>query len=276
MEFVSQLPFIESEFTRWRSETMTSGIMIPSMEEAENKKKQIEKFDQRRMTDKDVLHMLKEKARFSAYPKNYAMYKSKLTKERDCATQDGNFDEADRLNKMLHDLEERAEVLDKNRSEKISTIALINDRNRKNNIAKAEEDIAIQIEMKKTLGETSDPFTRRKTKPTLATAVIARKKNAIEQGIEIPKPKYNITKNTDIIPGKIDQAIDDEKKKNNPEAKTKDLFTAHDFDIDINLDSFTPNSAIKLNLTPVTTEKQDIGPKKSLNLSDYKKKRGLI
>ena len=67
-----------------------------------NKKKQIEKFDQRRMTDKDVQHMLKQKERFSAYPKNYAMHKSKLTKERDCATQDGNFDEADRLALFLY------------------------------------------------------------------------------------------------------------------------------------------------------------------------------
>ena len=49
------------------------------------------------MTDKDVQHVLKEKERFCAYPKNYAMFKSKLTKERDCATQDGDFEEADRL-----------------------------------------------------------------------------------------------------------------------------------------------------------------------------------
>ena len=65
-------------------------------QEADNKKKQIDKFNNRRMTDKDIHHMLKEKERFMQNPKNYAMYKSKLSKDRDSATTQGNFDEADR------------------------------------------------------------------------------------------------------------------------------------------------------------------------------------
>ena len=32
MEYVSQRDFTENEFTKWREDTMTSGIMIPSME----------------------------------------------------------------------------------------------------------------------------------------------------------------------------------------------------------------------------------------------------
>ena len=37
------------------------------------------------------------------------------------------------------------------------------------------------------------------------------------------------------------------------------------------------NSAANVNLKPVTSTKQgNVGPKKSLNLADYKKKRGLI
>jgi len=277
MEYVSQGMFTESEFTKWKVDTMTSGIMIPSIEEADNKKKQIDKFNNRRMTDKDIHHMLKEKERFMQNPRNYAMYKSKLSKDRDSATTQGNFEEADRLSSRLNELEERAEGLDKARSERISTIALINDRNRKDNIAKAEEDIRIQIASKNKHGETCDPFTRRKTKPTLATAVIARKQHAMANGIEIPKPIRNLTKDTHIRAKSMGSgASGEDKKENQPDAKTKDLFSAHDFDIDINLDSFTPNSAIKLNLTTVNTSKQDIGPKKSLNLSDYKKKRGLI
>ena len=70
-----------------------------------------------------------------------------------------------------------------------------------------------------------------------------------------------------------DQKAPAAKKKENAPG---DLFSAHDFDIDINLDTFTPSSAIKMNLTPVANTKKELGPKKSLNLSDYKKKRGLI
>ena len=66
----------------------------------------------------------------------------------------------------------------------------------------------------------------------------------------------------------------EEKKENDP--TMADLFSAHDFDIKIDLGDGTPNTALKLNLTPVGSVKQDNGPKKSLNLADYKKKRGLI
>jgi hypothetical protein len=69
-------------------------------------------------------------------------------------------DEADRLTTRLAELEERAEHLDRARSEKISSIALINDRNRKRNIEKAEENIKQEIAKKKIEGESCDPFTR--------------------------------------------------------------------------------------------------------------------
>ena len=36
MEYVSQKEFTENEFTKWREDTMTSGIMIPSMEVTQN------------------------------------------------------------------------------------------------------------------------------------------------------------------------------------------------------------------------------------------------
>ncbi len=68
--------------------------------------------------------------------------------------------------------------------------------------------------------------------------------------------------------------LKEEKKENEP--TSADLFSAHDFDIKIDLGEGTPNSALKLNLTPVGSLKPDNGPKKSLNLADYKKKRGLI
>ena len=40
--------------------------------------------------------MIQQKQRFMENPRNYAVFKSKLTKDRDAATAEGNFDEADR------------------------------------------------------------------------------------------------------------------------------------------------------------------------------------
>ena len=51
-------------------------------------------------------------SRFKQNPQNYAMYKSKLTKDRAHAVADGNYEESDRLDALLLELEEKAEQLD--------------------------------------------------------------------------------------------------------------------------------------------------------------------
>jgi hypothetical protein len=124
------------------------------------KSKDIHEALHHKLSDKEINHMIREKERFMENPRNYAMYKNRLAKERDIAAAEGNTAEADRLTARLAELEERAENLDKARSEKISSIALINDRNRKRNIEKAEENIKMEIEKKKIEGESCDPFTR--------------------------------------------------------------------------------------------------------------------
>ncbi|KAG8234193.1 hypothetical protein J437_LFUL007353 [Ladona fulva] len=57
--------------------------------------------------------------------------------------------------------------------------------------------------------------------------------------------------------------------------KTDDLFTAHDFDIKIDLEVPLPNNPVSVTPKPMNPVK-DTGPRRSLNLEDYKKKRGLI
>ena len=67
---------------------------------------------------------------------------------------------------------------------------------------------------------------------------------------------------------------EEEKKENKP--LIDDLFSSHNFDVDIDLNVASPNNATNVNVKPVVHAKKDNGPKKSLNLADYKKKRGLI
>ena len=49
--------------------------------------------------------------------------------------------QVEKLDQKLAELEERAEELDRKRTSSIATISLINDRNRKNNILRAEKAI---------------------------------------------------------------------------------------------------------------------------------------
>lgn len=160
LEFVSSKPFLESEFRIWKEDTMLGGLPLPTLQLVEDKIKHINRVNNRAVNDKDIVHMVREKERFQENPRNYAMTKSRITKDRDAAVCEGNHELAEKLNQRLLEIEERAEDLDRKRSEKISSIALINDRNRKNNIKKAEVNIKEEMEKKKLEGERKDPFTR--------------------------------------------------------------------------------------------------------------------
>lgn len=105
----------------------------------------------------------------------------------------------------------------------------------------------------------SDPFTRRSTKPTMAF----KQKTAAEQEeiIMMPEPPK---------PNKKPE------KKVEEHASGDKLYELHDFDIDLDVQVPIPIVAPAL---PKPVEKtQDTAPKirRSLNLEDYKKKRGLI
>merc|ERR1712241_568514 len=130
-----------------------------------------------------------------------------------------------------------------------------------------------EMERKRREGEVNDPFTRRKTQPVLATAVL-RKKDSVPAVIT-SEYLAQVAKQEKEKEEQIETAT----KQASPE-KTKesmdDLFSAHEFDIKIDLDVSGQNSATNVNLKPVTNSKPSTGPKKSLNLADYKKKRGLI
>ena len=53
--------------------------------------------------------------------------------------------QVERLDQKLAEHEERAEELDRKRTSTIATISLINDRNRKSNIVRAEKSIKAEV-----------------------------------------------------------------------------------------------------------------------------------
>merc|ERR1712077_37382 len=87
------------------------------------------------------------------------------------------------MEEKLHNLEERAEELDKKRTNTISSVALINDRNRKANVNRAYEAIRVEMEVKKREGEVANPFKRQKCNPRIP--------NVSKFKSESSKPKLN-------------------------------------------------------------------------------------
>jgi len=270
LEFISNQRFTEAEFDKWRETVMLQGMVLPTTREVEIREKQIKIAMNKKLGDNEINYMLKEKEKFMQNPRNYAVFKSKLKKEIDTALAAGQEEVVEKLTNKLNEIEERAEELDRKRSSKISSIALINDKNRKKNIERAEQGIKLEMERMKKEGQVSDPFTRRKTQPTLATAVLKKKDPEIKTEIktELPTDKVKVNKENEYS--------DKPETKVKVECEAQDLFNAHDFDITIDLDVSSNSSSTSVNLKPVSSTKQSSGPKKSLNLADYKKKRGLI
>lgn len=181
-----------------------------------------------------------------------------ILQERDAAILLGQEEIANGITTRLQELEERANELDKRRTSSIQLISYINNRNRQKNIEEAEKAIIEEAKANKGL-KFSDPFTRRSTKPKMAFK--ANQEPAEEIMIAPEPPK--VTKS--------------QKERRNEEHSSADnLYSLHDFEIE--LDVALPMTNVAALPKPVEKVQEGTGPKirRSLNLEDYKKKRGLI
>lgn len=235
----------------------STSIPLPTVEFLEDKLKAIKGAVSFEFDEEDVTRMIAEKDRFRAHPTNYAMRKTMLMKERDAAQLRGEDEVARDLNVQIQELEERANELDKRRSSSISLISYINNRNRRRNVEEAEKAILEEERANRGL-KIEDPFTRRTTKPRMSFKPSAGDDEEPMQPPPLPLPSSGRKK------------VGEEEKKNGVGAENN-LYSLHDFEIE--LDVPLPTTAVNVVPKPVVRVP---GPKKSLNLEDYKKKRGLI
>ena len=253
LEFISNQDFTTSEFDKWKEVCQQYSEPLPRFDLIEQKTKDIQEAMNYEFREEDVNRIIEEKNRFRAHPTNYAMKKTDLMKERDAAQLRGEDDTANDITSKIQELEERANELDKRRQSSIGLISYINDRNRKMNIEDAEK--AIIEEIKANQGKKfSDPFTRRLTKPKMAFKAFAPSNDDdLEMAPEAPK-------------------LYQPKKKQVGHASADCLYSLHDFDIDIAVDMKNVPALSK----PIDQKSSAPPSKKSLNLEEYKKKRGLI
>uniref|UniRef100_UPI00358F3544 RNA polymerase-associated protein RTF1 homolog n=1 Tax=Myxine glutinosa TaxID=7769 RepID=UPI00358F3544 len=272
LEFVSNQEFTETEFHKWKEAMMLGGLQIPTLEEVRKKELDIRQAMDYKFEDKDIEQIVQEKDRFRQSPSNYAMRKTQLLKEKAIAEESGNADNVREIQEKILLLEEKAEALDRMRTKSISAISYINQRNRSWNIVESEK--AMQVEVQHMKNQKMDPFTRRQCKPTIVSnsrdpavqAAIVAQLNAKYGAVEVDEPfdhKHFLKegKESSVMKPQIDSS--------------DDLFRAHDFDIKIDLQVPSTESKSQGVASRVPTVK-DGGPKRSLNLEDYKKRRGLI
>ncbi|CAN7974900.1 unnamed protein product [Ixodes persulcatus] len=262
LEFVSNQDFTDSEFCKWKEVMNLEGVTFPTAEEVARKAKDVQEALNYQYKESDVETIVTEKQRFRRNPHNYAVRKTQLMKQKEMAEQTGNHEEALKLSGELEQLEERARELDKQRTSTISAISYINERNRLKNIVEIERAILEEAKLNKEKAD--DPFTRRKCAPSLVTKTrTAEVKLAAVPAAE--EKAEGVVAGTPVATAKLQE----------PQHRSdQDMFSAHDFDIKIDLDissSTTPSAVVR----PSAGARPAV-PKRSLNLEEYKKLRGLI
>lgn len=297
LEFVSNQRFTETEFSRWKEECESHGIPLPTLEEVDTKAKQFNEAQHYMYNEEDIDKIVAEKQKFRKTPFNYAQKKNHLMRSKEIAEQKGNLEEAEKLRGELDDLEEKAQQLDKVRSKNLSAISYINERNRKRNIVEAEKAAAEEMNVE----QKADPFTRRKTLPqlvsmankTFPSSVTQEKNEGNTEGAAFAgMPQSTSTDGassssqpTDTVDGsdierlsQIPPAGAAHQPPDRKPSQSEDLFSAHNFDITINLDIPAPGTESRpVVATPrPANNERDGAPRRSLNLEDYKKRRGLI
>uniref|UniRef100_A0A8D0CE51 RNA polymerase-associated protein RTF1 homolog n=1 Tax=Salvator merianae TaxID=96440 RepID=A0A8D0CE51_SALMN len=272
LEFVSNQEFTESEFMKWKEAMFSAGMQLPTLDEINKKEMSIKEALNYKFNDQDIEEIVKEKERFRKAPPNYAMKKTQLLKEKAMAEDMGDQDRAKQIQDQLNELEERAEALDRQRTKNISAISYINQRNREWNIVESEK--ALVAESHNMKNQQMDPFTRRQCKPTIVSnsrdpavqaAILAQLNAKYGSGV-LPDAPKDMNKS---------QGKDKDTNSKSASDLSEDLFKVHDFDVKIDLQ--VPSSESKtLAITSKAPPAKDGAPRRSLNLEDYKKRRGLI
>lgn len=273
LEFVSNSEFSDSEFFKWKETLSIENIPLPTLDDIERKLKDIQVAVNYQYKEADVENIVKEKERFKKNPHNYAMKKTELLKKKEVAEQNNRVEEVLRWTQELQRIELRAEELDKKRTCTISGITYINVRNRRQNIIEAEKAI---LEAAQEKGTGDDPFTRRRCAPTLVTK---SRDPAINSAmlLELAKKKQLEEKKRKEEEEALKKQKELEKQKIKAQVKNpqeEDLFSAHDFDINIDLQA--PSIGISYRQSNRPPAAPPSAPKRSLNLEEYKKMRGLI
>lgn len=72
--------FTDSEFDKWKEICQKNNITLPTTDQIEQKKKDIENALNYEFKEEDIEKIIQEKNRFRAHPTNYAMKKTQLMK----------------------------------------------------------------------------------------------------------------------------------------------------------------------------------------------------
>ncbi|XP_070295341.1 RNA polymerase-associated protein RTF1 homolog [Salvelinus sp. IW2-2015] len=257
-----------------------ASMQVPTLDEINKKEQAIKEACNYKFNDKDIEDIVKEKDRFRKAPSNYAMKKTSLLKDKAMAEESGEGDRAKEIQDQLNELEERAEHLDRQRTKNISACpsvfsSYINQRNRSWNIVESEKALVAEGQNAKLQ---MDPFTRRQCKPTM----VSNARDPSSPCSYPPTPQREVRR-------RVGKEMDLEFEMGRERAAAL-KFIDHSHSRSASRGTYTDNNrcvrlmlflrcvseAKSLSVSANTLAVKDGAPRRSLNLEDYKKRRGLI
>ncbi|KAJ3371674.1 RNA polymerase-associated protein rtf1 [Allomyces arbusculus] len=108
-DVVSNSPFTEAEFNRWKITCEHEGVDLPTQDFAADKAAALAKASAHVFSDKEIGDMIKQKRELAAAPRNLALEKADLLRQRTVALSAGNHDEVARLNDQLESIQALAD-----------------------------------------------------------------------------------------------------------------------------------------------------------------------
>ena len=177
LQFVSNSHFEETEFLKWKETCAAQDVPLPTLSKVEEKVKAIGSAANFQFNDLEVDKVIASKGRFSKEPKKFALQKTRLQRERGVALECGDQERAHELEDQIKELDFKSEEIGRHREGNLAIVQQINSRNRRDNLARAERSIVAEASALALKGPgVLDPFTRRKTLPSMNQAVERVKK----------------------------------------------------------------------------------------------------
>ncbi|KAF0989673.1 hypothetical protein HZS_5431 [Henneguya salminicola] len=231
MSYVSNQSFTQHEFERWVTEYRKHGEGLPRISEITEKVEDYFFCCNYVLTESDINKMVLEKQKYSHVHQNYSILKKTLINELELSKLDNNQEKIDELEIKLAEVNKVCTQLNDNHEKKMEKSMIFTEEKRLQVLNEREK--LVQEEILADRNKDEDPFTRRRTLPTLIQFVnsVTLKSDVKEKILESRKNLYKTAEKEQKI-DIIQQTVE----KIALQPSQPDLRKLHDFELDINID----------------------------------------
>jgi len=274
LNYLSNQPISASEFLYFKTQCEKDQISLPNYKKLKAKAQEVEDHKKKELSAAEFDKMIKTKKAFQLKPTSFARDKSELKMAIQAAEENSKPVEAQRMREKLARLENESVQRDETRVSELKNIEKINKAVENHN--KLGVQAVRAANEKHRLSTTANPFTRRKTMPIMSTSKKDNQRVSEHLGKRyLAQVDTSYEQKTFVNEAKAKAA---ELKKNsfNLNNHEASIESAHNFDIDIDIDVSNLDMPDVPKLKNVITETSLPKKKGVVDLSEYKRRKGLI